>query len=245
MTDTHKLVPVLKFLCMSILLLCSLQVQAAEEFGPTLPTVYTQERVEFRQWNEMRDAECGQDIFVGVEDVEEWPEGLWPQIGALWEIESTLKGLFVYTSDGASPNTGITDIWCSQLDNINAGIPVEGDCDDFAFTAAAMLIQRGIPREHVFVAVVLTFRAESENPKHTNHPNKVHADHMIAMAWINETWVVFDNRFPVTTFSNAFYFSKWNTFRRYTPHSMVSMNNYGEGKANHTAAGFARFWVYD
>jgi hypothetical protein len=141
---------------------------------------------------------------------------------------------FVYTSDG------IGDNWDSNLPAVLAGEAWAGDCDDFSFTAAEALVVGGIPRSDVFIITVTTWlRALENGAYHRNHPRAATADHMAVLFWAGGKWRVIANEFQGVRLADEVF---GGDLPSYYPQGIINLSNYGVGKANHTGAGFVRFW---
>jgi hypothetical protein len=186
-------------------------------------TVYNKGHV-FDQFIEMSLSPCGAPFF----EVENVPVAENPRlIVAL--ANYFMHENFRYTSDG------ISDTWCADHDTTQYW---EGDCDDFAFTAAVMLAKGGIPRNNIFLATVLTWEGRLKNLAYPDyHPNRMVADHIVVIVWANgRNWVIDNASNKVLPIEEVF------NDLGYVAHGIISYGNYGAGKANHAERGFRRFW---
>lgn len=94
---------------------------------------------------------------------------------------------FNYVSDG------LTDHWESRYSDMMDGY-FEGDCDDFALTAAEALMRAGFPVEDIYlvtgVGYIGQIKARQYDPM---HPSRIRADHIFVMIWARGGWYVIDN----------------------------------------------------
>lgn len=66
-------------------------------------------------------------------------------------VDEAAREGFTYVAD-----PGNSDTWRSHADQVLAGQPWSGDCDDLASTAADLLIRMGVPRDRVWLVLVDT-----------------------------------------------------------------------------------------
>jgi len=163
---------------LAVLLLVSLQAQAGM-------VVYTNMKALHPQWvTMMEDDTCQAGLW---EDEAEYPDD--PML-VLWLVNHYLHNSFVYTDDG------ITDHWCSNRDEHRSGLNWDGDCDNFALTAAAELRTHGFPGNALMPASVLTWAQKSADMRDLPdlHPLVTRANHMILLVYAKDEWWVLDNR---------------------------------------------------
>ena len=70
------------------------------------------------------------------------------------QVHRRLLRQFVWTPD--KEQFGQAEYWTSLKSAVDAGGTVHGDCDDFAITAAEMLVERGADRSSVSIATCMT-----------------------------------------------------------------------------------------
>ena len=186
-------------------------------------TVHNKRHV-FDQFIEMSLSPCGAPFF----EVEDVPPADDPRL-VVALVNYFMHLNFSYTVDGISDN------WCADHDVTQYW---EGDCDDFAFTAARHLAAAGVPRSNIFLATVLTWEGRFKNMAYPEyHPRRIEADHIIVIVWAKGRHWVIDNAskkvLPIEEVFNDL---------GYVAHGIINYGNYGAGTNNHAAAGFSRWW---
>lgn len=189
-------------------------------------TVYNK-REYYPQFVAMKENQCGTAFFQAADSTP--VKDLRLAIG--W-VNYLLHQNYEYQADG------ISDEWC-----VPGGDLAEywaDDCDGFAFRAAVELARAGVPRGNIFLATVLTYRQQVLNLEHSPYrPQWQEANHMVAMVidQHGEWWVLDSSEPRLLRMSEVF------AAPGYVARGLIHFANYGAGKPNDTAAGFARFWV--
>ena len=200
-----------------------------------MPTIYEHQgsHVHHDQWVNMLYLPGGDEFFRGERTDKPPPDN--PML-AIRLVQYYTQQAFIYRGDG------ISDVWGSNMQAVLDGGLFEGDCDDFAFTAALLLEMVGIPDEHIFLVTGQTWVSrllqEARAPPY-NHPTVEHMDHMFVMVWADGWWLL-DNR------ADRVYAlgDRVGEGKEYEPWTIINMANYGPGTNNDAAGGWARWWVY-